>query len=214
MDERANSSQRASHESSRESPVMEKEAPATAPTPEQPTEVAQPTPAPPAESEYLSTKQFIPVFISLYLALFLVALDRLIIATAIPTITNDFNSLGDIEWYASAYMLTASCFMLIFGRIYGFYSPKWVFMSCILVFEIGSAVCGAAPNSKAFILGRAIAGIGGAGAFSGAIIIIMFTVPMHKRPMYSGFMGSAFGLASAIGPLVGGAFTSSSATWR
>lgn len=135
-------------------------------------------------------------------------------SVAVPQITDEFHSLGDIGWYASAYMLTASAFMLIFGRLYGFYSPKWVFLICILIFEIGSAVCGSAPNSVAFIWGRAIAGLGGAGSFSGAIIIVMFTVPMHKRPMYSGLLGSAFGIASTFGPIVGGAFTSSSATWR
>ena len=96
--------------------------------------------------------------------------------------------------------------MLVFGRLYGFYSPKWVFLITIAMFEVGSAICGAAPNSKAFIIGRAIAGLGSCGAFSGAVIIIMHTVPMHKRPMYTGFLGSSFAIASAIGPVIGGVY--------
>ena len=116
-------------------------------------------------------------------------------------------------WYGSAYLLTACGFQLLFGRIYQFYSPKWVWLVAILLFEIGSAVCGAAPNSVAFIVGRAIAGLGSAGVFSGALIIIVYTVPLHKRPAYTGTIGGIFGIASVMGPLVGGAFTEQ-VTWR
>ena len=139
--------------------------------------------------------------------------DRTIIATAIPTITDDFHSLGDVGWYGSAYMLTGCCFQLLFGRIYTFYSPKTVYLSAIGCFEIGSAICGAAPNSTVFIVGRAIAGLGSSGVFSGAIIIIVNTVPLHKRPILQGLVGAIFGIASVAGPLLGGAFTSN-VSWR
>ena len=104
-------------------------------------------------------------------------------------------------------------FQLLFGRIYTFYSPKIVFISAIFLFEVGSAICGAAPNSKAFIIGRAVAGLGGAGAFSGAIVIIMYTVPLHKRPIFQGLIGAIFGIASVAGPLLGGLFTTK-VSWR
>ena len=110
-------------------------------------------------------------------------------------------------------MLTGCAFQLLFGKIYTFYSPKSVFLAAVGLFEIGSAVCGAAPNSTAFILGRAIAGLGSAGIFSGAIVIIVHTVPLRKRPMYQGFMGGTFGIASVVGPLLGGVFTEK-ASWR
>ncbi|KAI4865139.1 MFS general substrate transporter [Hypoxylon rubiginosum] len=159
------------------------------------------------------TLKFWSVMLSIYLALFLVALDRTIIGTAIPQITQDFNSLGDIGWYGSAYQLTTAASQLVFGRVYKFYEVKRTFLFTVAVFEIGSVICGAAPNSIAFILGRAIAGFGGAGIFSGVMIIMLPLVPLRKRPMFQGIFGTIFGVSSVMGPLVGGAFTDR-VTWR
>ena len=110
-------------------------------------------------------------------------------------------------------MLTSSCFQLLLGRVYTFYSPKYVFLVLIGLFEIGSAICGAAPSSVVFIIGRAIAGIGTAGIMSGAIILMIAAVPLEKRPQYQGMFGMCFGVASIGGPLLGGAFTSH-LSWR
>ena len=95
--------------------------------------------------------------------------DRLIIATAVPAITDQFHSEDDIGWYGSAYLLTTCAFQLLFGKVYGFYSVKYTFLACIILFEIGSALCGAAPSSTAFIVGRAVAGIGAAGLLCGVV---------------------------------------------
>ena len=98
--------------------------------------------------------------------------DRLIIATAIPQITDDFKSVTDIGWYGSAYLLTTCSFQLLFGKLYTFYSVRGVFLTAIFLFEVGSAICGAAPSSVAFIIGRAIAGVGAAGIFSGVVCLL------------------------------------------
>lgn len=83
----------------------------------------------------------------------------------------------------------------------------------VFIFEGGSALCGAAPSSLLFILGRAIAGVGGAGIFSGVTLIIFSLVPLRKQPLFQGAFGGVFGLSSVLGPLVGGAFASSG-NWR
>ena len=160
-----------------------------------------------SEPAYPPTSKVLVIIGGLFLVLFLIALDRLIIGVAIPRITDEFNSLGDVGWYGSAYLLTSCGFMLLMGKIYTFANPKWVYLGSLVVFEIGSALCGAAPNSTVLIIGRAIAGLGNAGLFQGAVVIIVYIVPLHKRPQYMGVMGTVFGIASAVGPLLGGAFT-------
>ncbi|KAH7309933.1 putative MFS multidrug transporter [Rhexocercosporidium sp. MPI-PUGE-AT-0058] len=153
------------------------------------------------------------IVMSIFIGMFLVSLDRLIVSTAIPQITNEFNSADDIGWYGTAYLLTSCAFQLMFGKLYKVFSIKTIFLTSILLFEAGSAVCGAAPNSVTFILGRAIAGLGSGGVLSGVMAVIVYSVPLHKRPKYQGFFGAVFGIASVAGPLVGGAFTTH-VTWR
>ena len=121
--------------------------------------------------------------------------------------------MGDVGWYGSSYLLTGSSFILLFGKIYTYYSPKWVLLLAVALFEIGSAICGAAPNSKAFIVGRAIAGWGSAGVFSGCMITNQYILPLRKRPLVMGMMGAIFGISSVVGPLLGGALTDE-ASWR
>ncbi|KAJ7131766.1 major facilitator superfamily transporter [Mycena crocata] len=153
------------------------------------------------------------ITLALCLSVFLVALDNTIIATAIPKITDQFQSLDDVGWYASAYLLTTASFQLLFGKFYTFLSIKWVYITAICLFELGSFVCGVAPTSDYLIAGRAIAGLGSAGIFSGALIIVANVVPLRKRPLFTGMVGSMFGIASVVGPLLGGAFTDK-ISWR
>ena len=92
---------------------------------------------------------------------------------------------------------------MLWGRIYKFYSTKIVAMLSILIFEVGSALCGAAPSSVTFIVGRAIAGLASASMFSGTTVIITQIIPLHKRPVYMAMLGMVFGVSCVIGPLLG-----------
>lgn len=149
----------------------------------------------------------------LCLATFVQALDNSILATAIPKITSDFNSLGDVGWYGSSYLLTTTALQPSFGRIYTYFNVKYTYLIAIGVFEIGSIICAAATNSVMLIIGRAIAGAGGSALFSGGLTIVGFTVPLQKRPMYIAALSSMFGISSVVGPLLGGVFTDR-VSWR
>ncbi|KAJ0122150.1 mfs transporter [Diaporthe amygdali] len=166
-----------------------------------------------ASQNYPSGLKLTIIMLALELAVLCVALDNTIVATAIPKITNLFHALDDVGWYGSAYLLTLCAFQLFFGRLYQRFSVKWVFLLCLFVFELGSLICGVAPSSTALIVGRAIAGVGAAGIFSGALIIIAFSTPLEKRAIYTALVSAVFGIASVVGPLLGGVFTDK-VSWR
>ncbi|KAI0890922.1 putative efflux pump antibiotic resistance protein [Annulohypoxylon nitens] len=162
---------------------------------------------------YPSNQKRVVIMAALYLASFLVTLDQNIISTAIPRITDEFHSLDDVGWYGTAYLLIMCSFQLVMGKVYKFYPAKPLFLACCVVFEIGSAVCGSAPSSTAFIVGRAIQGLGSSGLFSGLMVILFHTIPLQQRPIYQGIFGAVFAVGSVVGPLIGGSFTEK-VTWR
>ncbi|OJJ99061.1 hypothetical protein ASPACDRAFT_29519 [Aspergillus aculeatus ATCC 16872] len=142
-----------------------------------------------------------------------ISLDNTIVATAIPKIAEHFHAFNDAGWYASAYLLPTSAVTLVYGRIYTFFPIKWVYLTALFLFELGSLISGVAPSSTCLIVGRAISGLGGGGLFSGSLIIISQCVPRHRRPIFSGFIMGTYGIGSVIAPPLGGAFTDH-LTWR
>jgi MFS family permease len=169
--------------------------------------------APDDDSKYLSGFKLAILSVGLCLTTFVIALDNTIIATAIPKITTVFNSLEDVGWYGSSYLLTTTSLQPSFGKIYTYFDVKYTYLFALVIFEVGSIICAAATSSPMFIVGRAVAGAGAAALYSGGMTIIGFSVPLRKRAIYIAALSSMFGIASVVGPILGGALTDR-ASWR
>ncbi|KAM0753699.1 MFS general substrate transporter, partial [Meredithblackwellia eburnea MCA 4105] len=165
------------------------------------------------ESKYLTGRKLALVFIGMLLSVFLIALDQTILSPALPIIASKFQALDQIAWIASAYFLTQTAFLLLYGQVLTVFDRKWTFLAAITLFEIGSLICAVAPNVDVLIFGRAFAGCGAAGIFVSVLSIIAEVTRLEQRPKLLGLFGGVFGISSVIGPLLGGAFTDK-VSWR
>ncbi|KAK1597697.1 major facilitator superfamily transporter [Colletotrichum navitas] len=144
---------------------------------------------------------------------FLFSLDNTIVANIQPAIINDFGRLELLSWIGTGFAL-GTMFILLWGKVYGVFNIKWVYIFNIFLFEVGSALCGAAPNIEALIIGRVIAGVGGSGMYSGTLTYVSVLSNDQEKPAYLAGSTVIWGVGSVLGPVIGGAFAASSATWR
>ncbi|MFI7399616.1 DHA2 family efflux MFS transporter permease subunit [Streptomyces sp. NPDC049541] len=150
---------------------------------------------------------------ALLLGMLLAALDQTIVSTALPTIVSDLGGLDHLSWVVTAYLLASTAATPLWGKLGDQYGRKRLFQTAIVIFLIGSALCGMAQNMPQLIAFRAVQGLGGGGLMVLSMAIVGDVVSPRERGRYQGLFGAVFGATSVLGPLLGGLFTEH-LSWR
>ncbi|GAA0666827.1 MFS transporter [Streptomyces thermocarboxydovorans] len=150
---------------------------------------------------------------ALLLGLLLAALDQTIVSTALPTIVSELGGLEHLSWVVTAYLLASTAATPLWGKLGDQYGRRRLFLTAIVIFLIGSALCGAAQDMAQLIAFRALQGLGGGGLIVLSMAIVGDLVPPRERGRYQGLFGAVFGATSVLGPLLGGLFTEH-LSWR
>ncbi|KAI6777586.1 putative HC-toxin efflux carrier TOXA [Emericellopsis cladophorae] len=164
--------------------------------------------------EQMSNTRWFSVCVGLYSTAFLYGLDTNISAAVQGSVLASLGGLPLLPWIGTGFMLGSLATISVLGSAYAKFEVKWLYLASILMFEVGSAVCGAAPNMQAMAVGRVVAGVGGSGIYLGGVNYISLFVSPARRPIYTALIGTFWGLGAVLGPVIGSAFAQSAATWR
>ena len=152
-------------------------------------------------------------FSALLLAMLLASLDQTIVSTALPTIVGELGGLDQLSWVVTAYLLSSTVVLPLYGKLGDLYGRKIVLQAAIVLFLAGSALCGIAQDMTQLIVLRALQGLGGGGLMVVTMAAIGDLVPPDRRARYQGMFGGVYGLATIVGPLLGG-FLVEHLSWR
>ncbi len=157
--------------------------------------------------------QKIAVMVGTMLAMLLSALDQTIVATAMPRIVQDLQGLEHLSWVITSYLLASTVIVPIYGKLSDIYGRKYFIMAAVAIFVVGSILSGLSQNMFQLIIFRGIQGLGAGAIFANAFAVIGDLFPPAERGRWQGLFGAVFGLASIIGPALGGWLTDN-ASWR
>ncbi len=174
--------------------------------------LAAPTPASETDGER-SHSEIMVIITALMLAMFLAALDQTIVGTALPTIANDLHGLSELSWVATAYLLTSAVVTPLYGKIGDLFGRKKIFITAIVIFLVGSMLCGVSQNMSQLIFFRGLQGLGAGGLMSLILAIVGDIVSPRQRGRYMGYFMAVFAISSVVGPLIGGLLTDH-LSWR
>ncbi|KAJ3108206.1 hypothetical protein HK100_003465 [Physocladia obscura] len=161
----------------------------------------------------LSKLQFVLVIAAVNAAFMLSALDGTIVSTAVPSIVLEFGNQDRASWIGSAFLLSGAASDILWGRLAQVFGRRWPFLTSLLLFAVGSVFCAASTSMDMLIIARFVTGLGSGGIFCLSTIIISDVVSLRDRGSYQGTLGITFGIASILGPVLGGAF-SDNLSWR